>query len=52
MAVLAIVLGLLILARKLLGPLIDWKIIAIVGTIGLVHYILVWRKWRNRKRDT
>ena len=44
MALLATVSGLLILARKLLGPLIDWKVFVVVGTLGLVHHLLALRK--------
>ena len=52
LGVLAAVLGLLMLARKLLGPLIDWKVFVVVGTIGVVHHFLAWRKWRAKKRET
>ncbi len=47
MALLATIMGLLILARKLLGPLIDWKVFVVVGAIGLVHHLLALRKWRD-----
>ncbi len=52
LAVLAVVLGLMMLAGKVLGPLIDWKVLVIVGTIGLLHHVLAWRKWRAKKRST
>ena len=49
--IVAAVLALSIAARGLLGPFIDWNILAVALVLVVVHHVWALRKWRRRKRE-
>jgi hypothetical protein len=48
--VLAVVLAAALAARKLIGPLLDWRIVAVVCVLVVAHHVREVVRWRRRRR--
>lgn len=49
--VLAAVLAIGLAARKLIGPLLDWRIVAAACVLVVAHHVREVLRWRKRQRD-
>jgi Flp pilus assembly protein TadB len=47
----AVILAVALTARELIGPLLDWRVVAVLCVLALAHHVRELLRWRRRKRN-
>ncbi len=51
LAALFAILAISIAARRLIGPLLDWRVVALLVVLVVAHHVLAIRRWRKARRE-
>jgi hypothetical protein len=52
LALLAAVLAVVVAARRLIDPLLDWRIVAVLCVVVAAHHLRDILRWRKGRRDS